>query len=267
MTDQNALTCACRCHGMGAYATCSVDGGCGYLHADSKAGVERRVQCVTCSKTPPRRATPGYLTCDRCAESIRECLQEIPTLYAALEDVEALLPVVAPGGRRGPGFGSRSPANDTTIVLTDPRTTWTAEQPYHNALTVLESWARMVREDVGQKPPETRATVVSEAGLLVKRLDFITRQPWVDDMWKELREVRACLRDFNGVHKPRKVGMCKVMVERGGEYVECGTPLWAPVDGDVIKCRGCKEEWDRRRWLLLGQTLTTRPEPEGGSAA
>lgn len=266
MTDHNALSCVCQCHGMGAYATCSVDGGCGYLHTDSKAGgVEKRVQCVTCTKTPPRRATPGYVTCDRCADLIRECLAEILTLYATVAAPGALLPQVSDGARRAPGFGSRSPANDTTIVLTDKRTTWTEESRYHNPLVVLESWARMVREDVGMKPPATRATVTSEVGLLVKRLDFITRQSWVDDMWKELREVRGELRDFNGIPKPRRVGTCKVMVERNDEWVECGTPLWAPVEGDVIKCRGCKEEWDRRRWLLLGQTLTTKSDD--GSAA
>lgn len=213
--------------------------------------VEQRILCVTCIKTPPRRATPGYMTCDRCAELIREALQEIPNLYASLEDDEALLPVVAPGGRRGPGFGSRSPANDTTIVLTDPRTTWTAEQPYHNAPTVLESWARMVREDVGQKPPETRATVTSEAALLVKRLDFITRQPWVDDLWKELREVRNQLRDYNGVHKPLPVGKCPSLI---GDKT-CATPLFAPIDGDTIKCRTCRREWTRREWLHLGRTM------------
>jgi len=222
---------------------------------------ETRVQCVVCTKDPPRRATPGFMTCERCLELIRECLAEIPHLYAALETDEALLPVVAPGARRGPGFGSRSPANDLAIVLTDPRTTWTAEQPYHNALTVLESWARMVREDVGEKQPEGRATVSSEIGLLVRRLDHITRQPWVDDFWKELREARANLRDFSGMHKPLPVGRCPTLTEDR----TCDTPLFAPPDGETIRCKGCRREWTRREWLHLGQTLTTRPE--GGSAA
>ena len=214
----------------------------------------QRVQCVTCTKNPPRRATEGYVTCDRCAELIRECLQEIPGLYSAVVRPEALLPVVAPGARRGPGFGSRSPANDETIVLTDPRTTWTEQTPVHNPLVVVESWARMVREDVGEAPPDGLATVTGEVALLVRRLDFITRQPWVDDFWKELKEVRRSLREFNGEHKPLPVGKCPTLLQDGST---CETPLWAPLDGDVIRCRNpkCKREWSRREWLHLGHTL------------
>lgn len=225
-------------------------------------GIERRILCVTCTKTPPRRATPGYVTCDRCADQIRECLGEIPALCAGLDDDEALLPVVAPGGRRGPGFGSRSPANDMVIVFTDPRTTWTDEAPYHNPLVVLEGWARMVREDVGMATPDTRATVTSETQLLLKRLDFITRQPWVDDMWKELREVRDQLRTFNSIHKPLPVGRCPTLV---GDKT-CATPLWAPLDGDTIKCRGCRREWSRREWLHLGHTLGVVADGEDKTA-
>ncbi len=212
---------------------------------------EQRIQCVTCTKQPPRRATPGYMTCDRCADLIRECLKEIPELYAAVVRPGALLPVVAPGARRGPGFGSRSPANDQTIVLTDPRTTWTEQAPIHNPLVVVESWARMVREDTGEKPPDGPATVTGEVALLIRRMDFITRQPWIDDMWKELKEVRGSLRQFNGEHKPLPVGRCPTLV---GDKT-CDTPLWAPVDGDTIKCRGCRREWSRREWLHLGATL------------
>jgi hypothetical protein len=211
---------------------------------------ETRVLCVTCRKTPPRRATPGYMTCDQCVEKIKECLDEIRRLYATLAAPGALLPQRSDGARRAPGFGSRSPANDTTIVLTDRRTTWTEEARYHNPLVVLESWARMVREEVGQAA-QGHATVTSEAGLLLKRMDFITRQPWVDDMWKELREVRGELREYNGEHKPLPVGKCPSLI--GGRT--CGTPLFAPLDGDVIKCRSCRREWSRREWLHLGRTM------------
>lgn len=218
------------------------------------SAIEQRVLCVTCTKQPSRRATPGYLTCDRCLELIRECLGDIPTLYASLLTDEALLPVVAPGGRRGPGFGSRSPANDQAIVLTDSRTTWTEDTPTHSPLVVVESWARMVREDVGEKPPDGPATVTGEVALLIRRLDFITRQPWVQDMWKELKEVRISLRAFNGDRKPLPVGRCPTLLSDGST---CKTPLWAPLDGDVIKCPNakCRREWTRREWLHLGATL------------
>jgi hypothetical protein len=216
---------------------------------------ETRIQCVTCTKQPPRRATPGYLTCDRCVELIRECLGEILTLYATLAAPGALLPRVTDGGRRAPGFGSRSPANDTTIVLTDPRTTWTEDTPTHNPLVVVESWARMVREDVGEKPHDRHATMSSEAGLLQRRMDWITRQPWVEEMWKELKEVRGQLRNYNGERGPRSIGKCPVMVQRGGSFVQCSAELFAPLYGDTITCRSCGEEWPRRRWLILGGAI------------
>lgn len=222
---------------------------------------ETRVLCVLCS-TPsnPRRSTPGYLTCNRCADRLREALREIVTLYAALDDDEARLPVVAPGARRGPGFGSRSPARDQAIVLTDPRTTWTRETPIHNPFVVVGSWARMVREDAGETPPADK-TISGDVALLIRRLDFITRQAWVEDLWREVREVVASLRDFHGDHKPVPVGRCP---EARPDTTRCDTPLYAPTTGDTIRCRGCDKPWPRREWLALGQRMTT---PEGGSAA
>lgn len=209
--------------------------------------------CAVCSTVDkPRRATPGYRTCDRCADRIREALNEIPDLYAVLDEDEALLPVVSLGGRRGPGFGSRSPANDHAIAMTDPRTTWTAEDRVHNPLTVVESWARMVRGDVGEKPPEGRATVHGETRLLIRRLDFITRQDWVDEFWVEVREVRDQLRAFNGDRKPLPIGYCPTLLATGKD---CRTALFAPPMGDTIRCNGCRREWPRREWMHLGQTL------------
>lgn len=217
--------------------------------------VEQRILCGICSTADkPRRATPGYRTCDRCADRIREALTEIPDLYAVLGTDAALLPAVNPGGRRGPGFGSRSPANDTAIALTDPRTTWTEDDRLHNPLVVVESWARMVREDVSESPPDGPATVHGEIQLLIRRLDFITRQAWVDEFWVEIREVWGQLRAFNGDRKPLPVGHCPSLLPTGKE---CGTPLYAPLSGDVIKCRNkpCGREWTRRQWMHLGRTL------------
>ncbi len=194
-------------------------------------------------------------------------MSEIPDLYAVLGTDEALLPAVNPGARRGPGFGSRSPANDVAIVLTDPRTTWTEDDRYHNPLVVLESWARMVREDVGEQPPAGNANVRGEVQLLIRRLDFITRQEWVDEFWREIREVRNQLGAFNGDHKPVPVGKCPSLLPNGKE---CGTPLYAPISGDVIKChnRPCGREWTRREWMHLGRTLrVVAADSDGGPAA
>lgn len=228
---------------------------------------EQRILCVICSNPErPRRATPGYITCDRCADRIRDTLAELPGLYATLTKDEALLPVGDPGGRRGPGFGSRSPANDQAIALTDKRTTWTEEDRIDNPLVVVESWARMVREDVGEEPPYGGATMYGEAQFLIRRLDFITRQPWVDEFWEELRRIRYQLGRFNGESPPVSIGKCKTLLEDK----ECGTPLFAPPQGDTIRCSNpkCRREWTRAQWAHLGRTLRVlASESEGGTAA
>jgi hypothetical protein len=210
--------------------------------------------CVTCS-TPAksRRAPDGYRTCDSCADRIREALQEIPGQYTRFTAVEALLPQVGEDGRRGPGFGSRSPARDVIIALTDRRTTWTADDRLHNPVNVLHSWALMVREEVGERPSGDLVDIHADAALLVRRLDHITRQEWVGDLWREVRETVDQLRTLAGEPHPVPIGRCPVIPE--GETKECGTPLFAPVYGDTIRCRGCGEEWPRPRWQVLGRAI------------
>lgn len=214
---------------------------------------DSRLMCVICSTTAkPRRAPDGYRTCDSCSDRIREYVQEIPGQYAALTDVEALFPQPGDDGRRGPGFGSRSPARDIVIAVTDWRTTWTEDDRLHNPLNVLRSWADQVREEVGEKRTSP-ADVHGEAALLVRRLDHITRQEWVADMWQEIRETRDQLRTIAGEPRPVPIGRCPNIPE--GQARECGTPLYAPLYGDTITCRGCGEQWPRPRWQILGKTI------------
>jgi hypothetical protein len=211
------------------------------------------LMCVTCSTVKkPRRATPGYRTCNSCSDRIREAIGEIPGQYVALTEVEALLPQMFEDGRRGPGFGSRSPARDIVIAVTDWRTTWTEDDRLHNPLSVLRSWASMVRDEVSEQPPD-HVTIYTEAALLVRRLDHVTRQEWVDDMWRELRECRDQLRTIAGEPRPVPIGRCPNTPE--GQNEECGAPLYAPAHGDTITCRGCGEQWPRSRWQLLGKQI------------
>lgn len=209
--------------------------------------------CLICSTAKkPRRATPGYRTCNSCSDRIREAIGEIPGQYVALTEVEALLPQTFEDGRRGPGFGSRSPARDIVIAVTDWRTTWTEDDRLHNPLGVLRSWASMVRDEVNEQPPE-HTTIHTEAALLVRRLDHVTRQEWVPDMWRELRECRDQLRTIAGEPRPVPIGRCPNIPE--GRTEDCGTPLYAPLHGDTITCRGCGEQWPRSRWQLLGKSI------------
>ena len=211
--------------------------------------------CVCCS-TPkkPRRAPDGYRTCNSCADRIREALTEIPATYARLTDVEALLPGSGDEGRRGPGFGSRSPARDVVIAVTDRRTVWAEDSRLHHPPAILNGWASMVRDQVGEKPPPGPPMCNVEAALLVRRLDHVTRQEWVADMWRELREVINELRTIAGEPRPTPVGHCPTVVDDTTGKV-CGTRLYVQQGTDTITCRGCGRQWERREWLHLGRTM------------
>lgn len=226
------------------------------------------LMCVTCS-TPkkPRRAPDGYRTCNACADRIRDALAEIPAQYARLATVQALLPGSGDEGRRGPGFGSRSPARDIVIAATDWRTVWEDEpgSRLHHPPSILHAWAQMVRDEVGEatsvlcicghKTDTQRcpAANVTEAALLTRRLDHVTRQEWVADMWTELREVVDQLRTIAGEPRPLPVGRCPNVPEDKGS--ECGTPLYVRAGTDTITCRVCGRQWERREWLHLGRTI------------
>lgn len=211
--------------------------------------------CVCCS-TPrkPRRAPDGYRTCNSCADRLREALVEIPAQYARLTDVEALLPGSGDEGRRGPGFGSRSPARDVVIAVTDWRTTWAEDSRLHHPPSILNAWASMVRDQVGEKPPPGPPVCNVEAALLVRRLDHVTRQEWVADMWTELHEVVNQLRTIAGEPRPLPIGRCPTVVDDTVGKT-CGTPLYVRQGTDTITCRGCDRVWERREWLHLGRTM------------
>ena len=210
--------------------------------------------CLCCS-TPakPRRAPDGYRTCDNCSDRIREALQETPAQYTRLTTVRALLPQVGEQGRRGPGFGSRSPARDIVIAVTDWRTTWAEDSRLHHPPSVLNAWASLVREEVGEAAPVGPVDIVADAALLVRRLDHATRQPWIGELWRELREVRDQLRTIGGEPRPTPIGRCPAIQE--GETEPCNTPLSVRQRSDLIRCRGCGEKWPRECWQLLGKTI------------
>lgn len=214
------------------------------------------LMCVTCS-TPkkPRRAPDGYRTCNSCADRIRDALAEIPAQYARLATVQALLPGSGDEGRRGPGFGSRSPARDIVIAATDWRTVWEDEpgSRLHHPPSILHAWAQMVRDEVGETRPPGPVDCHTEAALLTRRLDHVTRQEWVADMWTELREVVDQLRTIAGEPRPLPVGRCPNVPEDKGS--ECGTPLYVRAGTDTITCRQCGRQWERREWLHLGRTI------------
>lgn len=218
--------------------------------------------CVLGCATPsgdPFSARHGYRTCDPCTERLRDALAELVEYYALLDD--ALLPGRAgAGGRGAPGYGSRSPARDDVIVLTDTRTHAVDEGDPHSVVTILSSWADNIREDTGQDRRIGPATVSGEVAFLVRWLDFATRQYWVADFADEVHELVRQLRAALGLQERRvPVGPCPTLVadlDNGGT-IPCGTPLRARLSADRISCPTCRASWPRERWDELRDELGT----------
>src|SRR5690606_12400233 len=88
--------------------------------------------CVLCPQPRDRRlwrlADAGYATCSVCDQRVRDTLKEIDKRYHALDPTPG---ASGDHGRGAPGFGSRSPASDHIIAMTDRRSSavarvWTA---------------------------------------------------------------------------------------------------------------------------------------------
>ncbi|WP_410648180.1 hypothetical protein [Amycolatopsis sp. cmx-4-54] len=149
----------------------------------------------------PFRAQHGYLTCDPCADTLRADLRELARSYPSLSAAPS--GGGASTGRGTPGFGSRSPARDSVIALTDRRTHSAEDGDPHSVLEVLSSWADNVREEVGLARPDEIDQ--RQGQLLVGWLDFTARQPWAGRLDTPLDQLRAEITSQLGL-KARTVG-------------------------------------------------------------
>lgn len=189
MSDVNALSCPCDCHGKGTYATCSVDGGCGYLHKGA---------CLCCTADMNDRyrwACPG------CVDTMRRRLREIETYAAMLPHM--LEPMRDDAARRAPGFSSAPPLRIEAAVALDKRSRpgasvdrdWDPEidDPEHTSsiLSALHSMARWIREEQQIPEPVKAPTIVREVGYLLGAIEWSAHQQWVDDLFEEIRRLHA----------------------------------------------------------------------------
>lgn len=206
-----------------------------------------------------RRADPGYRTCNACHQRLHAWLSpitvdadgrpdSIPGLYAALSP----LPGVGGGGmRRAPGFGSRSPANDHIVAITDPRTSRLEPGDPISVPGVLAEWVALLVEERSLIPPAR--TVPDMARFLDAHLDWITKQDWVEDLYTELRELHSQLRAIG--QQRRRIGACPNTIDTGDTTRQCGAALYAPLHGDQITCWSCDRQWPRDEWIRLGRLL------------
>lgn len=225
--------------------------------------------CRTCR--PPKTdawtlAEHGWRVCDRCFDRLEDMLSEINRRFFLLDP--------RPGrgrldSRGSPGFGSRSPANETVIAMRDPGSGTTAkvwlaadgrvhredENPPRGVFNELLTYAVDVCERRGFERHGC-ASVPELCVWLAKHLDWMVRQDSIVEFHTAMARLVRQLRPVTG---ERRIGI--------GKCGECGARLYAPtqvtVDPalgivaycDVIFCSGCEAQWQRSDWLNLGDEL------------
>lgn len=202
------------------------------------------------------QTTPPAYVCDRCEETLRRRLREIPDRYALLPAfIEHGTTETNPDSKATTQPWAPAPMRLEVVDHLDTRhgRQWLGTAPtddYRGVLGVLESWARLVREERNLPPPSTRPTVTGEAHTLARHLTWIAAQPWVDEFHAELRTLDRDLAAAVGDHRVRPVGTCTVEVDDG----PCGGPLM-PTDEGTVRCVRCHDRWSyddlRRLGLLL----------------
>lgn len=132
--------------------------------------------------------------------------------------------------------------------------------------SILDGWVRDWRSYL-YRERLPRPTVDRQTRWLRDRLDWACDQhPAIDECADELRALRAKLAGvLFGRSDRRVIGDCPVDLDNGRQ---CGAPLSADPFLDVIQCRRCLTQWDRREWLWLGTVLrATQSADEEVSAA
>jgi hypothetical protein len=246
-------------------------------------------QCVVHSK--PTEARHGLLCVahfDRLADMLREIEEEAAILSA----------VPSMAIRTGSGGGSlastRSPARlDVLVHLDTRRGTGMSEtdDDQHAAgqtlpvLDVLHSWARVVREERGFAS-RAAVTISGERDVLTRALDWIAEQPWVDEMFTEVRQLVGQLKAANGHRADRPYSRCPSVVNGQpctGEvwlrdetqavwraYSDRCTQSWEQAPGAAV-CDMCNAIWandaDKARLKRMVDDMVadlTRPKTDDG---
>lgn len=201
------------------------------------------------------------LLCNRATETqvCNHCVQRLDQLLEAIVEYYALLPAVLlpgsvlddmPHGRR---VDPPAPVRLEVLDALDERLVVDTEE-YRGTLGILWSWARLIREErqlaAGDDP-----TVVTEIGFLRRHLPWVCEQPWVDEFEREIRLLHRSLRQATGETGPKPIGACPAESIHDGEVRTCGAMLYAPITGDVVRCRHCRAQWTREQWQLLGKVI------------
>lgn len=202
----------------------------------------------------PKTATTGTYLCPGHYRWMLAGLRDIVDSYALLPYFFAPGTAVDDGRQvKGKRIDPPAPVRLDVVALLDPRTMARYPGDIVPVLAMLESWARMVREERDLDKPKAKATVSSEACLLLTHLDWIAEQAWVDELAKEMRDIKSALHAAIGDHAPRPVGTCPVIHPDNGE---CRGKLYQDRYGGMsVTCTKCGETWGETELRRLGLVI------------
>jgi hypothetical protein len=205
--------------------------------------------------TEPKTPVNGLMVCPGHRRWLADTLEDII-------ETTCLLPAfLEPGSSIDDGRQVKSkrvdppaPIRLDVVGLTDRRTVHRYDGDIYPVLAVVEAWARLVREERDLTRPSTPATILSETTLLITHLEWISAQPFVDELATELRATKSALHSAIGDHAPRSVGKCPVVHPDTGL---CGGRLYQDRYGRLaVSCSKCGEEWGELELRRLGLVLS-----------
>lgn len=237
-----------------------------------------------------RRAELGYL-CTPHAAQLAEMLNprqrgqifatpgerrvppSIPVLYGMLSTSRGVHGPMAVGSS---AFGPRSPADDSALVLRDPRSRAAISGPDDRErqpdapLAVLTKWAHRVTNERGAPELGLLYTVPALSSWLYGATDWIAHQDWCTEAYAALQGVHRGLRVVVGDPMPGSIGRCWVLVDDDGQPDEqgrwrCDTRLYMPeqpprapdepIQLPAVRCGGCGWRYTGAELVQLGREL------------
>jgi hypothetical protein len=213
----------------------------------------------------PPNATFGYL-CGWCRGRLSTALVNLPAIAAWLQvNIEpgsnSSFDGRVSGSREQPiplrqdvldliGPTSRKEISRTMTLIGSHFRTWPAEQSGEPSIyDLIKGWAKVVHEEAYADWPD-RNGLVALCGWLHRQLDWITRQPWVDDMLTDLLTAQDSAR--------RVVAWPSEQRRLKSDCPSCDMRSLVFVRGIGVECDqslgGCGRTWD--------DTVVARPKDE-----
>lgn len=204
--------------------------------------------CVlpTCrSRDQHAEPEPGALLCWHCAEHLRATLRSIDRYLRTLTPERTS--TSGTGGRRAPGYESRSPAADHIIAMLDPRTLVNGPGDDHDAVpniaAELGNWARLVTEECPRARNRPLRTINDAIVTLLIENQWITAQLWVDEYAAALNDLHRAIRGVANDGPISPAGLCT--------WQACGGPVFL-TERTVIGDKGQEERHGAARCATCG---------------